>query len=160
MSDLPTAVAEYCERLTVLGIEAIAVAHRAVRDYRDVLDELGIGAADCAPTLLLMVDGEPLLVISRGDRRLDLKGLKKQLRARDLRLARPEELRARTGFDPGAARSYVPGIPVLIDASLLEREFVTGGSGDFGCSVRYRARDLVKIPDSRVLACTGATGSG
>jgi prolyl-tRNA editing enzyme YbaK/EbsC (Cys-tRNA(Pro) deacylase) len=162
MPSIPAPVAAYCERLHALGIDARAVPHRAVRDYREVLEELGVTATDCAPTLLLMVDGQPLLVVLRGDQRLDFKGLKKTLRARDLRLARAAEFTAATGLEPGAARSHVPGVPVILDPSLFEREYLTGGSGDFGCSVRYRAADLIRLPGSRVVECTvpGAAPAG
>jgi prolyl-tRNA editing enzyme YbaK/EbsC (Cys-tRNA(Pro) deacylase) len=144
-------VLAYCEALDRLGIGHQRIAHRPIRDYRELLAELRLTPAECVPTLIALADGAPLVIVLRGDHRVDFKGLKKRLAIGDLRLATPEEFAELTGLPPGAARVYNPGMRTVLEAQLLERDWATGGSGDFGCSIRYRTSDLLKIPGSELM---------
>jgi prolyl-tRNA editing enzyme YbaK/EbsC (Cys-tRNA(Pro) deacylase) len=140
----------YSDRLTELGIEHTIVEHPASREIAGVLDHLGLTFADCVPTLVMRADGSYVAVVIRGDTRADFKKVKRALGARDLRMATPEEFGEATGLPVGAARVYNPGMRTVLDIRVFERDYLTGGSGRFDRSVRVRAADLRKLPDSLV----------
>jgi prolyl-tRNA editing enzyme YbaK/EbsC (Cys-tRNA(Pro) deacylase) len=151
--DDPT-VRDYSHALGALGIEHAIVEHPAARDYADLLGYLGLTLSDCSPTLILKADDRFLAVVLRADTRADFKKLKRALGVRNLRLATPDEFAAVTGLPVGAARVYTPGLETILDRLLFEKEYLTGGSGRFDCSIRAKAADLRKLPASRVLEIT------
>lgn len=143
-------VEQYCAMLTDLGIENRAVEHPASRDISEVLTYLGLGLSDCVPTLILSADDQLIAVVIRGDTKVDWKKLKAACGIRALRMATPEEFTEATHLPLGAARVYSPGMKTVIDAKVFEKEYLTGGSGRFDCSIRVKTSDLTKIPDSVV----------
>jgi prolyl-tRNA editing enzyme YbaK/EbsC (Cys-tRNA(Pro) deacylase) len=143
-------VRKYCDLLTELGVENTPVEHPASREISGVLAALGIEFSDCVPALVMKADGEPVVVVIRGDTRADFKKIKRMLGVGDLRMATPEEFGEITGVQVGAARVYTPGVRTLIDQKVLEKAYLTGGSGRFDCSIRVRTGDLMKLPDSEV----------
>lgn len=144
-------VREYCASLSELGVENTPLDHPESKEIKGVLDALGITFSDCVPSLIMKADGSPVVIVIRGDTRADFKKIKKALAAGDLRMASPDEFGEITGVPVGAARVYNPGVRTLIDKKVFEKEYLTGGSGRFDCSIRVKTADLGKLPDSEVL---------
>ncbi len=143
-------VRRYCDSLTELGIENAAVEHPTSREISGVLAALGLSFADCVPTLIMRADDDFIAVVIRGDTRADFKKIKKTFGIKNLRMATPDEFTERTGLPVGTARVYNPGIRTIVDDLVFEKEYLTGGSGRFDCSIRVRTSDLRGIPDCTV----------
>ncbi len=143
-------VQDYCDSLTVLGIENTIVEHPASKAIAEVLHSLGLSFSDCVPTLIMKADDRFIAVVIRGDTKTDFKKIKKAFGMKDLRMATPEEFTNLTGLPLGTARIYTPGIQTILDTKVFEKEHLTGGSGRFDCSIRIKTADLTKIPNSTV----------
>ena len=98
-------------------------------------------------TLIVKGDGEYYAVIIRGDRRLNLKKLAERLGLKDVRLARPGEIRKLLGVGPGEVSPLMEGISklhVLVDSSILtiEGDVLVGG-GTLRHLVRVTPHELL-----------------
>lgn len=89
-------------------------------------------------------------MVIRGDIRADFKKIKKTFGIKNLRMATPEEFTELTGLPVGTARVYNPGMRTILATQVFEKEYLTGGSGRFDCSIKVRTSDLRKIPDGAV----------
>jgi len=80
-------------------------------------------AAGCEPgeivkSLVFLCDGRPVIALVPGDRRGDTAKIAHACGAADARIARPNEVRALTGFEPGAVAPF----PLTdVDRALIER---------------------------------------
>ncbi len=80
-------------------------------------------------TLVYVLDGEPALVLLRGDHELALQKLADGTGARELRPARADEIRAALGAGAGSLGAVgVPGRRILADPSLRGRRNLTTGA--------------------------------
>lgn len=148
-------VRAYSQQLAELGIEHSLVEHQATPRVAEVLNELQLTLADCAPTLITKGDGVYYALVLRGDCRIDFKALKKMLHCKDFRMASQEEFLALTGLPPGAACIYTPQVTqTIIDEKVFAKEYLLGGSGVFACSVRYKTADLKQLPNLRIASIT------
>jgi Cys-tRNA(Pro) deacylase len=82
-------------------------------------------------SLVVICDDEPVLVLVPGDRRGDTRKVARAVGARRARIARPDEVVAITGFEPGAVAPFPqPRIRrVLVDGTLLVHRLVWVGAG-------------------------------
>lgn len=99
-------------------------------------------------TLIVKGDDEYYAVIVRGDRRLNLEKLAKLLGLRDVRLAKPSEIRELLGVSPGEVSPLMEEVSrlyVLVDSSILtiEGDVLVGGG---------TLRHLVKITPHELLS--------
>jgi tryptophanyl-tRNA synthetase len=141
----------YRKLLDEVGIANEIVTHSSTRHIDKVIEELGITLADTLPTLVANADGRFIALIARGGRKINFEKVKAQLHVHELRMATPEEFIKQTGLPVGAARVYLPNMETIIDPSVFEQEYLTGGSGRFDCSIRYKTADLKKIPGVKVV---------
>lgn len=142
-------VKAYSQDLNNLGIENQIVDHPTLKAIKEVLYHLGLEFSDCLPTLIMKADDQFAAVVFRGDCKVDFKKIKKILHISDLRMATPEEFTHLTGLAIGAARVYEPSVNMtIIDKKILEKEYLTGGSGSFSSSIKYKTSDLSKLPNS------------
>ncbi len=148
------AVVDYRQALTSLGIGHEVFTHPYLVSPEEVQKYLGKTVADCVASLVMKADDHFILILKKGDDRLDFKKIKKALKISDLRFATKEEFEKLTGLPFGAARPYIPNLPTYIDPAVFSREFLNGGTGSFTETFRYRTADLKKIPGASVLeAC-------
>jgi prolyl-tRNA synthetase len=88
---------------------------------------LGIDEAATAKAMPVMVDGQAVLALVRGDDRLDDAKLAAALKAQ-VRPAHPEEIRETYGADPGSIGPVGTTLTVVADESLREGQFVSGAN--------------------------------
>jgi len=106
-------------------------------------------------SLIFMADDAPLLVLVAGDQRADAKRLRALLglSKRRLRIARPQEVQERTGFEVGgvAPVGHQEPLRTLIDRSLgrFEDLWAAAGSGHAVFPITYQR--LVEITGGEVL---------
>lgn len=106
-------------------------------------------------TLVFVARGEPLLVLVPGDLRVNYRVLARLLglSRKKLRLARPDEVQAWTGYPVGA----VPPLglprrfPTLLERSILDHTEVFAGGGAANALLRIPVQALVEVLQPRVV---------
>lgn len=132
-------------------LSARAVPHREFR-HAGPVESLEQAAAERgqAPDqvvrsiLFHLAEGEYVLVLTGGPRQIDWGTLRRYLGVSRMRMAKPEEVLAVTGFEVGSVGPF--GLPrpirTLVDRRLFEQEEVSIGSGVRGTAVFLRTEDL------------------
>src|SRR6478672_13269261 len=80
-----------------INIEVVRLSD-STRTAPEAAAAVGCDLGAIAKSLLFLADGEPLLVICGGDRRVDTARLAELVGASDIRMAPAEEVRRITGF--------------------------------------------------------------
>jgi prolyl-tRNA synthetase family II len=118
-----------------------------VRTISDLADFAGGAPADRQiKTLVYILDGEPTLVLLRGDHALQLQKLLDQTGAIDARPAQPEEISALLGADAGSLGAVdVADLRIIADVQLRGRTSMTTGANENDVHIRGVdvARDIV-----------------
>jgi len=109
--------------------------------------ELGVELGQIANTILLLVDGAPVVVVISGDRRIDFKKVKALRGGRKFRLAGPDDVVAHTGFAVGAVSPVAlpGGLPVYLDSSLRRYETIYPAAGETNNMFRTTPDDLLRV---------------
>ena len=106
----------------------------------------GIELGRTAPALVLETEGEFLLLIVSGVvKRVDLGSFDLESHKKGLRMATAGELRGRFGVRPGEVPLFGLGIPAFIDRRLMAYDFVYGGSGIPGVTLKIAPASLLAL---------------
>ncbi len=100
-----------------------------------------------AKALLLKTDAGFIMAVLPADRRIDSTALKKILSAKSLRFATSDELKEITGLVPGSVPPFgsLFNIPMLVDKSLLNEEYMAFNAGSLEKSIKMKVEDYIKI---------------
>ena len=117
---------------------------------------VGSSRAQIVKSLLFVCDGRPTLVLIPGDRRGDETKVAAAVGAKGARVARPDEVLAATGFEPGGVAPFpAPGVSqVLISGELLSHERVWIGAGSERHMAGLSPLDLVRLSGARAADLT------
>ena len=109
--------------------------------------ELGVELGQIANTILLLVDGAPVVVVISGDRRIDFRKVKVLRGAKKVRLAGPDDVVAHTGFAVGAVSPVAlpAGLPVYLDSSLLRFDTIYPAAGETNNMFRTTPAELATL---------------
>ena len=123
------------------GTPTAAAAARAV----------GCAQAQIVKSLLFVCDGRPTLALVPGDRRADAVKVAAAAGARKARVAKPPEVVAATGFEPGGVAPFpAPGVSqVLLARELLAHEVVWVGAGSERHMAALSPLDLAHLTRAR-----------
>lgn len=97
-------------------------------------------------TILLKIDGDFLVALARGDRRVDLKKASQLLR-KNVTLAKPNEVIKVLGVEVGAVTPISPKVKqvrVILDPAVLEKEYILCGGGALNKLFRVRTSSLIE----------------
>jgi Cys-tRNA(Pro) deacylase len=114
-------------------------------------------------SLCFLVDGEPVLVLAAGDRRVDSKALRRiyQVSKKKVKTADPATVLAATGYPVGGVPplGHPEPLPTLIDGSLarFETVYAAAGSGDTIFPIAYQT--LVEVTQGEVHELTVVPGA-
>jgi prolyl-tRNA editing enzyme YbaK/EbsC (Cys-tRNA(Pro) deacylase) len=122
---------------------------RPTRTVSEAAAAVGCQAAQIAKSIVFVADGDPVVVIASGTRRVDPEALCQVLDCAEARTASPEEVRAATGFSPGGVPPFSHGLPVVMDQALLDEGRVWAAGGD--------GNTVFAVDAHKLAACTGAT---
>jgi prolyl-tRNA editing enzyme YbaK/EbsC (Cys-tRNA(Pro) deacylase) len=140
----------YEQALENIGITFEVITHPKFTDPVATMEYLDITDVDTLPTLIMKAGEEFVVVLRRGDKRLDFKKLRQNINKR-IRMATQEEFKELTGLQVGTARVYCPDLATYIDPSVFEKEHLFGGSGSFERTIRYDTASLHKISGLRIV---------
>lgn len=112
---------------------------------------VGASRAQIVKSLVFVCDGRPTLALVPGDRRADETKVARAAGTRAARVARPEEVIAATGFEPGGVAPFpAPGISqVLMAGELLAHERVWVGAGSERHMAGISPLDLARLTNAR-----------
>ena len=113
---------------------------------------IGCSAAEIAKSILFLVGGEPVLVVTAGDMKIR-SGLLKQALGRSGKVRLPEsgEVLAATGYLPGGVCPFLlpADLLVLVDRSLGRFAIVYPAAGDDHSGVPLTPRQLLELSGGR-----------
>jgi Cys-tRNA(Pro)/Cys-tRNA(Cys) deacylase len=97
-------------------------------------------------------EGEHVLLIAPGDRRVDLKAAARALGVKNVRLLPFEEAEKITGYPPGGTPSlgYAERMRVVLDAELKDFETLYCGGGTRDRLLEVRVEDVIRLNDAIV----------
>lgn len=112
---------------------------------------LGVTVGQIAKTLVFIADGNPILVVTCGDKRVNTKRLSKVLCCRKIRFADAQTVEALTGFSPGGVSpvGLLNVIPIYLDRSLYSYNVVYAAAGT--------ANSALPVSPERLREVTGAS---
>jgi len=110
---------------------SIRVLPEAARTATAAADQLGIGVAQIANSLIFAADGAPVLVMASGGHRVDTSKVATILGAERVDRATPEFVREHTGFAIGGVAPVGHPAPIrtLVDVELQQYDEVWAAAG-------------------------------
>jgi Cys-tRNA(Pro) deacylase len=108
---------------------------------------IGCDPEEIVKSLVFICDGRPVLALVPGDRRADANKVAAAVSAGYARVARPEEVLAATGFEPGGVAPFPSSAVtrVLLEKELLLHETVWAGAGTSRHMVGLSPGDLARV---------------
>ena len=133
MERWPEPVARVAEVLKRAGVDArVEEFPEGTPTASAAAKAVGSSRAQIVKSLVFICDGRPTLALVPGDRRADETKVATAAGAKSARVARPEEVLAATGFEPGGVAPFpAPGISqVVMSGELLvhDRVWIRAGS--------------------------------
>jgi prolyl-tRNA editing enzyme YbaK/EbsC (Cys-tRNA(Pro) deacylase) len=112
---------------------------------------VGSSRAQIVKSLVFICDGRPVLALVPGDRRADEIKVAAAAGARYARVARPDEVLAATGFEPGGVAPFpASGVSqVLMSRELLVHDRVWVGAGSERHMAGLSPVDLARLTQAR-----------
>jgi len=112
---------------------------------------VGASRAQIVKSLVFVCDGRPILALVPGDRRADESKIAAAAGARNARVARPDEVLAATGFEPGGVAPFpASGISrVVMAGELLAHDRVWIGAGSERHMAGLSPVDLAQLTQAR-----------
>jgi len=141
------------------GVKFEVVPHKKVYTAYDLAQTAGAKLDEIAKSLLVQVElpqmkkrGQYFVVVLPGSYSLDMKKLKKELKAKKAEMA-PEKVMKRLGLEPGAISPFgsLRDVGVVMDKSLVKVKQALVGAESFTESLRMKVKDLVAIEAPLVL---------
>jgi prolyl-tRNA editing enzyme YbaK/EbsC (Cys-tRNA(Pro) deacylase) len=133
-----------------LGLQVdMTTFERPTRTVDEAARAVGCQPAQIAKSIVFVADGDPVVVVASGARKIDADALCSVLDCAEARPASPEEVRAATGFSPGGVPPFSHGLPVVMDQALLDEGLVWAAGGD--------GNTIFEVDAHKLAACTGAT---
>jgi Cys-tRNA(Pro)/Cys-tRNA(Cys) deacylase len=148
----PEPVARVAEVLRRAGIDArVEEFPEGTPTAGAAAKAVGASRAQIVKSLVFVCDGRPTLALVPGDRRADETKVAVVAGTRHARVARPDEVLAATGFEPGGVAPFpAPGISqVLMATELLAHERVWIGAGSERHMAGLSPFDLARLTNAR-----------
>jgi len=139
--------------LKAAGLDiGIVTLQESARTAQLAADALDTALGSIVKSLLFLADGEPVLVLVAGDRRVDPDKLKKLLGARRVMIADAERVRRETGFSIGGVPplGHRQSLPTWIDESLSRFETVYAAAGHPRAVFPIPVEELARVTNGRV----------
>jgi prolyl-tRNA editing enzyme YbaK/EbsC (Cys-tRNA(Pro) deacylase) len=97
----------------------------------DAADAIGCDVAQIASSIVVVADGDPVVVVTSGANRVDLGKVAVLADASDARMAEADEVTEATGWSIGGVPPlcHATDVPVLLDQTLLDHDEVWAAAG-------------------------------
>ncbi len=125
----------------------LAHPHKAM-NVEEAAAERGVPIRQIVKTLLVRrPDGQHVIALVRGDKRLSLKKLARLAGAKTLEMAPPADVPRITGYQIGAVAPLGlrrAGVPIYVDAHIMEESQVSISAGRHDAGLELSSEDLVR----------------
>lgn len=152
MERWPEPVARVAEFLKRAGVDArVEEFPEGTPTAGAAAKAVGASRAQIVKSLVFVCDGRPILALVPGDRRADENKVAAAAGARNARVARPDEVLAATGFEPGGVAPFpASGISrVVMAGELLAHDRVWIGAGSERHLAGLSPVDLAQLTQAR-----------
>ncbi len=142
------------ERLKSSGFPFELLENRVrIRSASEGAAYWGVELGATAPALVLWAQGRfLLLIVSGAARKVNFRVLALETEEDGVRMATSAEIREQFGLNPGEVPLFGLGLPTLVDRRLLAYDFVYGGSGDPGKTLKVAPEALLVLnEESRLI---------
>ncbi|MFW6385102.1 MAG: YbaK/EbsC family protein [Halodesulfurarchaeum sp.] len=119
----------------------------------DAAEAIGCDVDQIASSIVMMADGDPVVVITSGANRVDEDRIASHLEADAARMADPRKVKSATGWSIGGVPPlcHENEIPVLFDETLLAHETVWAAAGTPSAVWPVDPERLVDLADATVI---------
>ena len=125
---------------------------------------LHVPASQVFKTLVVLADGERrLLVVTPGDRELDMRGVARAVGAKSAQMALQRDAERLTGLKVGGISPLAlldKRFEVYLDASATAFDELYINGGQRGINLRLQVADLIAVTGARVIAGASRGGGG
>jgi Cys-tRNA(Pro) deacylase len=128
--------------------------HGETYSAKKASEELGVSLNDIAKSIVFISDeGNPLLVIVPGDKKINQSLLAKMLGLKKIRLATAEEVLRFTGYEAGAVPpvGHKENIPTILDETLITKSVIYAGGGSVNSTLEISPKDIERLLNPRVM---------
>lgn len=134
---------------------------QGTRTAQDAAAAIGCDVAQIVKSLVFTADGAPLIALTSGANRADVRRLAALAGVRDVRRATPEEARAATGYAVGGTPPFGHPVPVrtLCDRGLLRHDVVWAAAGTPDSVFPLTPDDLLRWSGAEVADFGESSGS-
>ncbi len=125
-----------------------------LRDTTLVAKFIGVPENRLFKSLVVVRDGKPVLVMLPSNRHLDLEKLKVELGAGKIAFASKEQAKKLTGMEVGGISPLGllgKNIPVYIDQTVLEYDWIVFSAGQRGMTVQMAVSDVLVVIKPQIL---------
>lgn len=157
MTDAPRKPGSSRERvrrvLETHGLEnGLVEFEQSTKTAQMAADAMGCELGQIVKSLVVVVDGRPLVALVAGDRRGDLEAIAAETGGKKARMADADTVRSATGYAIGGVSPFdLPeGLVVLIDDSLARYDAVFPAAGTPSSMVRLERERLTELSGGRV----------
>ncbi len=100
-----------------------------------------------AKALIMYADKKPVMIVVPADRKVDTKKFKMLYKVKDLRMAKPEEVKTVSHVEIGAVPPFgnLFSIPLYVDHALFENQIIDFNAGSHTKSIEMKAEDFKTI---------------
>lgn len=114
---------------------------------------LGVTVGQIAKSLVFLADGNPILVITSGDVKVNTKVLAKKVGSKKIRFADSQTVQEQTGFSPGGVSpvGLLRPLPIYIDQSLYQYSIVYAAAGTANSALPIAPERLRQITDAHLI---------
>jgi prolyl-tRNA editing enzyme YbaK/EbsC (Cys-tRNA(Pro) deacylase) len=124
---------------------------------RDAARAVGCELAQIVKSVVLVCDGAYVLALVPGDRRADDDAVREAVGADQVRVAKADEVRHATGFEPGGVAPFPQRAitQTLMDRSFFVHEEVWIGAGTDVHMAALRPQELLRLTGARTVELGG-----
>lgn len=109
-----------------------------VRSVKQAAEAAGAAPEDFIKSLCLMADGDLVVCIVRGTDRADLDLVAEVTGAKEVRMAKPDEVLEATGYPVGGVPPFGFEAPFYLDEAVMGMDELLGGGGSDRALIRTR----------------------
>ncbi|QZP37625.1 YbaK/EbsC family protein [Halobaculum magnesiiphilum] len=115
----------------------------------DAADAVGCSVDQIVKSIVIVADGEVIVVLTAGDNRVDTDALATEIDAESVRTGNPEEVKAATGWSIGGVPPFGHESPVAtyLDESLLDHDRIWAAAGTPDAVFELAPAELREIAD-------------
>lgn len=154
---------EVFERIAALlrdsGVEYEVLRHNPVRTSEEAANVRGTPLSSGAKALVVKADQTFRLLVLPADRKLASSKARRSVSARKLRFATVDEVRERTGLEPGAIPPFgsLFGLPTTCDPALGAHDRINFNAGHRAISISMAYADYIAVEQPSSVVITGTS---